>query len=175
MQWLSRDGLLRPLGATKPNLPQLVSELVDLIFAVLGHSEAEIIFHTDELGDYRGYSSEHNSTRRFLGMALQEIWHLPCQVGLSHSVTKPNSAWGQRPSNSEPRSQEKEWSKLWKIKVPPRSGCSLWRLARLSIPTSHVRHHRNMAMDGGCSLCSVDDLWRHALLECNLLARCVWA
>jgi hypothetical protein len=30
-------------------------------------------------------------------------------------------------------------------------------------------------MDGGCSLCSVDDLWRHALLECNLLARCVWA
>jgi hypothetical protein len=78
MQWLSRDGLLRPLGATKPNLPQLVSELVDSIFAVLGHSEAERIFHTDELGDYRGYSSEHNATRRFLGMAaLQKICIFP--------------------------------------------------------------------------------------------------
>jgi len=63
-----------------------------------------------------------------------------------------------RSSNSEAGSQEKEWSELWKIKVPSKIRVFLWRLARYSIPTSDVRHHRIM----------------EALLECNL-ARCVWA
>jgi hypothetical protein len=86
-----------------------------------------------------------------------------------------NLAWEEdRPSNSEAGSQEKEWSELWKIKVPSKIRVFLWRLARHSVPTSDVRHHRNMATDGGCSLGGADDSWRHALLECNL-ARCVWA
>jgi hypothetical protein len=50
----------------------------------------------------------------------------------------------------------------------------LWHLARQSIPTGDVRHHRNMALDGNYTLCGGSDSWKHALLECNL-AKCVRA
>ena len=50
----------------------------------------------------------------------------------------------------------------------------LWRLAKQSIPTGDVRHHRNMAPNNSRSICGCQDSWRHALLECNM-AKCVWA
>lgn len=49
----------------------------------------------------------------------------------------------------------------------------LWRLARHSIPTEDVRHHRKMATSDACQLCGSEDSWRHLLLDCTM-SRCVW-
>lgn len=85
------------------------------------------------------------------------------------------AAWAKgRPSKSDVGAQEKEWTELWRIKVPSKVLVFLWRLASISISTGDVRHHRNMASDGCYVLCGASDLWRHALLDCNL-AKCVWA
>ena len=79
-----------------------------------------------------------------------------------------------RPSQSNVSAEEKEWTELWSIKVPSKVWVFLWRMARISIPTGHMRHHRNMAPNQRCVLYGAAYSWRHALLECNL-ARSVWA
>lgn len=72
------------------------------------------------------------------------------------------------------RRDEEEWSSLWQVKVPSKLRVFLWRLARHSLASADVFHHRNMADHGRCALCGASDSWRHSLLECNR-ARCVWA
>ena len=75
---------------------------------------------------------------------------------------------------SDVKVDQKEWSDLWRVKVPSKVRVFLWRLAKQSIPTGDVRHHRNMATHNNCSICGCADSWRHSLLDCNM-ARCVWA
>jgi ribonuclease HI len=50
----------------------------------------------------------------------------------------------------------------------------LWRLAKQSLPTADLLHHRNMSTTPRCTLCGAVDSWRHSLLECAM-ARSVWA
>jgi hypothetical protein len=76
--------------------------------------------------------------------------------------------------SSDHKKEEKNWSALWKVQVPSKLRVFLWRLAKQSIPTGDVRHHRNMAPDCSCSLCGAEDSWHHSLLECTM-SRCVWA
>uniref|UniRef100_A0A8R7QQD3 Reverse transcriptase zinc-binding domain-containing protein n=1 Tax=Triticum urartu TaxID=4572 RepID=A0A8R7QQD3_TRIUA len=77
-------------------------------------------------------------------------------------------------ATSDNSSQEKAWSSLWKIGVPSKVKVFLWRLARHSLSTTDVLHHRNMSYVSACPLCGADDSWRHALVSCTM-ARCVWA
>ena len=60
-----------------------------------------------------------------------------------------------RPSQSNVSAEEKEWTELWSIKVPSKVWVFLWRLARISIPTGDVRHHRDIALNERCVLCGV--------------------
>jgi hypothetical protein len=84
-------------------------------------------------------------------------------------------AWAEeRPNRSNVGAQEKEWTELWRTKVPSKVWVFLWRLAKHSIPTGDLHHHRNMATDVRYGLCGAADSWRYALLECNL-AKCAWA
>ena len=69
---------------------------------------------------------------------------------------------------------KKEWKSLWAVKVPSKINMFLWRLARHSLPTNDVRHHRHMADSSACYFCGQQDSWRHSLLECNV-AKCIWA
>ena len=86
-----------------------------------------------------------------------------------------HGAWlDETASTSNQVQEEKEWTSLWKIRVPAKIRVFLWRLAKHSIPTGDVRHRRNMAPDSSCSLCGEQDSWRHSLLECTM-SRCVWA
>ena len=41
----------------------------------------------------------------------------------------------------------------------------LWRLARHSLLSADVLHHRNMVDHSRCTLCGVADSWRHSLLS----------
>ena len=50
----------------------------------------------------------------------------------------------------------------------------LWRLAKHSLPTKDVRHHRNMSTTNSCGMCGSHDSWRHSLLDCTM-SRCIWA
>jgi len=74
---------------------------------------------------------------------------------------------------SDARSEEKEWVDLWRVKVPPKIGTFLWRLARHSISTGDIRHRRSMAPNNLCGICGEVDSWRHSLLDCNM-SRCTW-
>jgi hypothetical protein len=71
--------------------------------------------------------------------------------------------------------QQKQWTSIWKIKVPSKLKVFLWRLARQSLLTGNTRYKRNMATSPCCGLCGASsDSWRHALLECHM-AKCVWS
>jgi hypothetical protein len=70
--------------------------------------------------------------------------------------------------------EEKQWSSLWKTRVPSKVKLFTWRLAKQSLPTNDIRNHRGMADDDRCQLCGTANSWRHALLDCTM-SRCVWA
>jgi hypothetical protein len=59
-------------------------------------------------------------------------------------------------------------------KVPSKIRVFAWRLARFSLPTGDALNHREMATVPSCSLCGVNDAWKHSLIECTM-ALCVWA
>lgn len=74
---------------------------------------------------------------------------------------------------------EKEWLTLWKLNVPPKAWVFLWRLAKHSLPSGDMFHHRNKVTHSSGEICGQEDLWRHSLfffslLDCHLL-KCVWA
>jgi hypothetical protein len=69
---------------------------------------------------------------------------------------------------------EKEWLAIWKLRIPSKIKVFLWRLARASIPSADVLHHRNMSTHDKCGICGARDSWKHSLIECNL-AKCIWA
>jgi hypothetical protein len=91
------------------------------------------------------------------------------------STRERRTAWlDENARVSSVRKVEKEWSALWQVKVPSKLRVLLWRLAKQSLPTVDVLHHRHMATQPLCALCGVRDSWKHSLLECNM-ARSVWA
>jgi len=79
-----------------------------------------------------------------------------------------------RPGKSDFRAEEKEWTSLWHVQVPSKIRVFLWRLARQTLPSGDLLHHRKMAPSNICAICGAEDSWKHALLDCNM-ARCVWA
>jgi hypothetical protein len=50
----------------------------------------------------------------------------------------------------------------------------LWRLAKQTLPSANLLHHRNMATMDACSLCGQQDSCRHSLIKCHTV-RCVSA
>jgi hypothetical protein len=79
-----------------------------------------------------------------------------------------------RPDTFVVNATEKEWTCLWQVKVPSKLRVFLWRLARCSLPSGDILHHRNMAPSNVCSICGAKDSWKHSLIECNM-SKCVWA
>jgi hypothetical protein len=47
-------------------------------------------------------------------------------------------------AGTDRQKQEKQWTSLWKVQVPSKIHMFLWRLAKRSLPTADVCHHRNM-------------------------------
>ena len=63
-------------------------------------------------------------------------------------------AWLEdRLGTSDTRATEKEWLAIWKVNVPAKIRVFLWRLARHSLSSGDVLHHRNMAPEGVCAIC----------------------
>jgi hypothetical protein len=91
------------------------------------------------------------------------------------NTRETRTAWlDEHVGSSDVRGEEKSWTMLWKVQVPSKLRVFLWRLARQSLPSADVLHHRHMAPQSSCFICGEQDSWKHSLLECNM-ARCVWA
>jgi hypothetical protein len=69
---------------------------------------------------------------------------------------------------------QKEWNRLWSMKLPSKIKVFCWRLALNSIPTASVLKIRNLATTSECKICGAEeDTWDHSLLYCTM-SRCVW-
>ena len=91
------------------------------------------------------------------------------------TTREKRTAWlDEHDGSSDSAGEKRNWSMLWKVRVPSKIRVFLWRLARQSLPSVDVLHHRHMAPHSSCAICGAPDSWRHSLLECNM-ARCVWA
>lgn len=59
--------------------------------------------------------------------------------------------------SSHHRKEEKQWTSLWRVKVPSKIKVFLRRLAKHSLPTCDVLDHRNLAKENKCAVCGMED------------------
>lgn len=85
-----------------------------------------------------------------------------------------HEAWlDGRPDTSNSEGEQKSWMIMGNMDVPSKVKIFLWRLARQSLPTTDLLHHRNMATVTSCGICGATDSQQHSLLNYNI-AQCVW-
>jgi len=177
MNWLPREGSLRPIRSSAAMAPQLVSELIDSTTATWDMQMLESFF---TLADVESIINIPLSTRR---QADFWAWHHEKKgvfsvrsayrmlvINKHHATSYIENIAGR----SDTKAEEKEWLAIWNLDVPSKIRVFLWRLARHSLPSGDVLFRRNMAQQSICDICGAQDSWKHSLIECNL-ARCVWA
>ena len=177
MNWLPRDGLMRPVCCTSDTPPTRVSELIDPLSIVWDIQALKMHFIPM---DWELILNIPLTTRRqpdFWAWHYEKtgVFSVRSAYRMLVSNREKRTDWIEHNAGmSDVRADQKDWTDLWGVKVSSKVGVFLWRLAKQSIPTGDVRHHRNMAPNNSCSICGCQDSWRHALLECNM-AKCVWA
>jgi hypothetical protein len=92
---------------------------------------------------------------------------------LVNNREKNYTYYESRSGTSDYKASEKEWRRLWQVKVPSKIRVFFWRLAQSSLSSRDVLHHRNMAKTDVCAICVSKDSWKHSLIDC--MAKCVWA
>jgi hypothetical protein len=177
MNWIPRDGLLRPIPTNHEEPPQLVSELIDA---------QTRSWDMEKLQEFMLPMDQEVIRNILLPSRRQEdhwAWHydkkgifLVCSAyRMLVSTKETRTTWLEGSVGvSGVKKVEKEWLALWHVRVPSKLRVFLWRLGKQSLPTTDVLHHRNMATQMACALCGSLDSWRHSLLECNM-ARSIWA
>lgn len=175
--WLPRDHLLRPIRSDRPNSPVWVSDLID---EGLVSWNREILQEFFTLFDAETILNIPLSTRRqndFWAWHFEKTGIFSVRLAYRMLVARREMEVNCRDNvagRSNLKEVEKEWSTLWQVRVPSKIRVFLWRLAKHSLPSADVLFHRNMATCDACSLCGVQDSWRHSLVDCNM-TRCVWA
>jgi hypothetical protein len=175
--WLPRESSLRPIACRKENPPMTVAAFIDSTTATWNRQRLDewflpmdveaiqaIPISTTRFDDF--WAWHHERTGVF---SVRSAYRM-----VVNSKRRREEWLDGTTTSSDHKQEEKNWSALWKVQVPSKLRVFLWRLAKQSIPTGDVRHHRNMAPDCSCSLCGAEDSWRHSLLECTM-SRCVWA
>ncbi|CAN1182987.1 Putative ribonuclease H protein At1g65750 [Linum perenne] len=66
-----------------------------------------------------------------------------------------------------------DWSKLWKVDLPPRMSNFVWRLAREILPTRTALQRRGMTVPYECGMCSrePEEAW-HLFITCEFAVQC---
>ncbi|CAN1216845.1 Putative ribonuclease H protein At1g65750 [Linum perenne] len=101
----------------------------------------------------------------------QKIW------GLSRSGEySMKSAYRQLMAMNEAVTKlqvEGEWSKLWKIDVPPKMRHFLWRSVRDVLPTRNKLWRRRIEVHDSCGMCSREsESLEHLFLDCEVARGC---
>ena len=156
MNWLPRDGQLRPFRTPCPNAPQWVHELIDPITLSWDQQKLQEYFYPM---DAEVISSIPLTTRRqedFWAWHYERTGVFSVRSAYRLLILKKenNTTWLEEKSGqSDVHANEKEWSAIWQLKVPSKIRLFLWRLARHSIPTADVLHRRHMIEQAACLIC----------------------
>ena len=175
MNWIPRDGLMRPMSRLQGNNMRMVSDLID---NTTGCWDMQRLKQSFLPMDWEAIASIPLSTRRQVDFWA---WHyektgvftVRSAYRMLVSNREKRTDWIEHnPGRSDCSAERKEWTDIWQVQVPSKVRQFLWRLARQSIPTGDVRHQRHMAPDSRCVVCGGLDSWKHSLIECHQ-ARCV--
>jgi hypothetical protein len=176
--WLPRQHCMRPYGCTADQPPMLVSELIcpttkTWIVAKLEKfllpMDRELVqqIPVTTVAQQDFWAWFHEKTGVF---SVRSAYRM-----IMETKHRREGFLEGRTEASNVGDEEKNWKKLWKVKVPSKLRIFAWRLARSSLPTGELREKRHMATSACCPICNVTtDTWRHSLLECNM-AKAVWA
>lgn len=175
--WLPREAMLRHIAPRQVDKPELVSELIDQV--TLSWNEQKLAEHflpmdadiirkiplaTTRFDDCWSWFWEKNGN-----FSVRSAYRMLIHTRNRREIWLEGGA-----GSSNPLAEERSWTRMWKHKIPVKVKVFAWRLARQSLPTADVAHHRNMAQESTCLVCGVhEDSWRHSLLECRM-ARSVW-
>ena len=78
---------------------------------------------------------------------------------------------GESPSSNRLKSW---WTNLWKLQIPPKLKCFLWKVYHNAFPSSENLVKRNVPIDPSCKLCSETlESSFHVLFQCTS-ANAVW-
>lgn len=158
--WLPRDGLFRPCSPAATDPPRLVSELIDPTSASWDRQKLTQFFNPM---DVEVICSILLSTRRqhdFWAWHYEKrgIFSVRSAYRMLVLNRERTTAWlDARPSKSDFRAEEKEWTSLWYVQVPSKIRVFLWRLARQTLPSGDLLHHRKMAPTNNCAICGAED------------------
>jgi hypothetical protein len=175
--WLPRDFALRPMVCTGEDPPTNVAAFIDRSTASWNVSLLHEFFLPLDIEVIRSIPICTRTAEDFWAWQYEKagVFSVKSAYHMVVNSRRRRGAWLENiATSSNHQQEEKDWASLWKIKVPSKIRVFLWRLARNTIPTMDVRHHRNMVDNCGYSLCGEPDSWRHSLLECTM-SRCVWA
>lgn len=176
--WLPRDNMLRALHPRSNDPPSLVAELMDETTRSWNHAKVHQHMQRPDVDIILNIPLSSRN------LEDEWAWHYErsgiCTVRSCYRLLvdtkRRREDWLEgRPAQSNTCATMRDWSSLWKIKVPGKIKSFAWRLARNSIPTEAVRCHRNMADESVCLICNgAEDTWSHALIDCNM-AKSVWS
>jgi len=88
MNWLPKDGHLRPLACPRPNPPQMVSELLDHTSASWDRGKLQYFFTPMDADIIGSIPLTTREAGGFLGMALREDGHFLGSFGLPYAGAK---------------------------------------------------------------------------------------
>jgi hypothetical protein len=155
MNWLPRDSLLRPVMRVQANLPQKVSELIDSttmswdmqklheFFAPMDRETiVNIPLSTRRQSDFWAWHYDKNGIFTVRSAYRMLVLRKNNMTACSDSVA----------GRSSTKADEKEWTALWHVQVPSKIKVFLWRLARQSLPSGDVLHHRNLKAQSTCAI-----------------------
>ena len=143
MNWIPRDGLMRPISRLQGNNMRMVSDLIDNTTGCWNMQRLKQSFLPM---DWEAIASIPLSTRR---QADFWAWHyektgvftVRSAYRMLVSNREKRTDWIEHnPSRSDCSAERKEWTDIWQVQVLFKVHQFLWRLARQSIPTGDVRH-----------------------------------
>uniref|UniRef100_A0A452XY77 Reverse transcriptase zinc-binding domain-containing protein n=1 Tax=Aegilops tauschii subsp. strangulata TaxID=200361 RepID=A0A452XY77_AEGTS len=175
--WIPRKENMRPIVSLLAQPPQYVSELIDSANARWNVPLLEQVFLPYDTAAIQRIPICTRNFKDFWSWGFEKngIFSVRSAYRMIVATKTRREDWlDQRAGTSNTAAVEKSWEFLWGVTVPAKIKVFLWRLAQQSIPTEDVRKHRKMSTNDLCSVCGMQDSWRHSLIECNM-ARCVWA
>ena len=156
MNWIPRDGLMRPISRLQGNNMRMVSDLID---NTTGCWDMQRLKQSFLPMDWEAIASIPLSTRRQVDFwawhyEKTDVFTIRSAYRMLVSNREKRTDWIEHnPGRSDCSAERKEWTNIWQVQVPFKVRQFLWRLARQSIPTGDVRHQRHMAPDNRCVVC----------------------
>jgi hypothetical protein len=176
-QWLPREGMLRPIACIADEPPSRVADFIAAESATWNEEKLRQYMLPMDVETVLQIPLSHHRQHDLWAWHYDRkgIFSVRSAYRMLIYTREKREAWLQGTSSGSSNQQvEKQWTALWRTRVPSKIRVFLWRLAKQSLPTNDVRHHRHMCEEDRCQLCGAVDSWRHALLDCTM-SRCVWA